>query len=222
MEPSTREFRFTSRPEVRAEGSGRFISGHAAVFNTTADIGGMFLERVKPGAFARAIREKQNVACLLNHDPNLLLGRVSNGTLSLKEDTKGLWFRCDVAKTSAGEDALAMVRTQLLGECSFGMIVTKDEWTTAADPSGGRPRDLRTILDLNLFDVSAVTYPAYSGTNVGADEGARMAFMFPSGTPSSAPLELRSRIAQTVQISNEEFLDRLRARNQAQRLVEGL
>ena len=56
------ERRFFGRTEIRAQASGRMISGTAARFNTPADIGGAWIERIMPGAFARAIRERQNVA----------------------------------------------------------------------------------------------------------------------------------------------------------------
>ena len=219
----TCEARFVFRPEVRAEGSGRLISGHAALFDVVADIGYMFSEKIQRGAFARAIRNKQDVRCLVNHDPNLVLGRVSNNTLELKEDNRGLWFRCDVARTAAGDDLLAMVRRGDLSECSFGFTAVKEEWTETKD-SAGNPRALRTLLDCDLFDVSAVTYPAYDGTDVNADERSRMALMFAEGPPAGAPLELRSRIAQAVKmpaISDEEYIERLRARKQAESLLEG-
>jgi len=118
----TCEIRF-SRPEVRTDG--RYISGHAAVFNTPADVGGAFLEQIRPGAFARALRERQDTKCLLNHNPDFVLGRVSNGTLALAEDSRGLHFRCDVSRTSAGDDALSMIRRGDLKECSFGFVTAK-------------------------------------------------------------------------------------------------
>ena len=187
----TPEKRFTPAPGLRADASNqRFISGYAALFNKQTDIGGMFIEQIKPGAFARAIREKQDVRALLNHDANLVLGRTANSTLSLKEDARGLWFRCDVAPTSAGNDVLAMVRRNDIGECSFGFSVVTDEW--ASTQVNGKRCDLRTLVDVNLFDVSPVTYAAYSGTNV--ELNSEVFRMFPVGSPQAAPAEVRSRI----------------------------
>jgi len=185
------------KPEIRAEGSSRAISGYAARFGVQTDIAGMFREEIKPGAFARAIREKQDVKALVNHDPSLILARVSNGTLSLREDDRGLYFRADVGDTTHGNDALAMIRRADLSECSFGFGVPDggEIWSVITDGEG-RKRNLRTITDCDLYDVSSVTYPAYSGTSVSADESfrARIGRMFPLGAPTMAPMELRSRI----------------------------
>jgi uncharacterized protein len=214
----TRELRFRPRA-VRSEGDGRYVSGYASVFNQITDIG-PFLEQVKPGAFARAISDRQDVRALLNHDSNLVLGRISNGSLHLKEDTFGLWFRCDVGRTKFGDDLLEMIRRQDVRECSFGFSVAPggEEWTTVTSDSGRR--ELRTLTDLDLFDVSAVTFPAYSGTVVGVDERASLARMFPTGAPQAAPLEVRSRISGDFQLSGEEQAFRLSARGQAERLLE--
>jgi HK97 family phage prohead protease len=198
MKTMTREERRYRKPEVRAEGSSRFIAGYAARFNTQTDIGGMFREEIKPGAFARAIREKQDAKFLINHDPSLILARVGNGTLTLREDPeRGLYFRADVSKTTHGDDALAMIRRADLAECSFGFGIPDggETWSVITDGEG-RKRNLRTITDCDLYDVSSVTYPAYSGTSVSADESfrARIGRMFPLGAPAAAPMELRSRI----------------------------
>ena len=222
------------KPEIRAEGSSRFISGYAARFGVQTDIGGMFREEIKPGAFARALRDKQDVNFLVNPDPSMSPARVGNGTLSLREDTdRGLYFRADVGKTTHGDDALAMIKRYDLSECSFGFGVPDggETWSVITDGEG-RKRNLRTITDCDLYDVSSVTFPAYSGTSVSADESlrARIGRMFPLGAPASAPLELRSRIAGVIapiiptaagiptNLDDEEYLLRLRTRDTLARL----
>src|SRR5207244_4392598 len=87
------ELRFLQAAELRTAGP-REIEGYAAIFNSLAKIGN-FVERFQPGAFRRALDEKQDVRCLFNHDPNSILGRSRAGTLDVAEDSTGLHFRCE-------------------------------------------------------------------------------------------------------------------------------
>src|SRR5690606_41104900 len=86
------------RIEQRADDDGARLrlSGYAAVFDQEIDIGGMFREVIRPGAFARAIAEGQDVVLLFNHDPSTVIARTSSGTLRLREDETGLWFEVDL------------------------------------------------------------------------------------------------------------------------------
>src|ERR1051326_526152 len=89
--PELRRFMLGDVLELRAEeGKPPVISGYAAVFNKVADIGGWFREQVMPGAFARALREKQDVRALVDHNPSMIIGRSKAGTLKVFEDDKGL------------------------------------------------------------------------------------------------------------------------------------
>ncbi|HZT35336.1 MAG TPA: HK97 family phage prohead protease, partial [Nitrososphaera sp.] len=90
-----------------------------------------------------------------NHDPNRLLGRLSSGTLRLLEDHKGLWFEVLVPEHEQG--LLKLAERKDLNGASFGFMVTRDKW-------GEGPT--REIFDVDLVDVSIVTFPAYSSTSV--------------------------------------------------------
>lgn len=162
------ERRFFS-PELRAASSGRRISGLAAPFGVRADIG-LWVEEVQRGAFARSIEQRADVAALLNHDDSRVLGRISNGTLRLQEVSRGLQFSCDTSRTTAGDDALSLIRRRDVYQMSFGFSVPDggESWDTTID-SAGRRRDLRTLTDIDLFDVSPVTFAAYGQTSVAAD-----------------------------------------------------
>ena len=148
--------------EKRADGAGelRLIVGHAAVFNQWVDIGGWFQERVAPGAFARAIQE-DDVRSLFNHDPNYPLGRNKAGTLTLAEDENGLLSTTTPPDTSYARDLLVSIERGDVSQMSFGFRVRKQEW----DESGDMLK--RTITEVELFDVSPVTFPAYPQTDVG-------------------------------------------------------
>jgi HK97 family phage prohead protease len=146
--------------EARAEGEARKIVGYAAVFNSDANIGDYFIERIAPGAFAKAIG-RDDVRCLFNHSDNLVLGRSTSGTLRLAEDDRGLRYECDPPETNWARDLLELISRGDVNQSSFAFRATREEW----DETGALP--IRTLLELELYDVSPVTYPAYQDTEVG-------------------------------------------------------
>lgn len=156
------ELRTVSTPKlIRAEDR-PVIVGHAAVFNRIADIGGYYREKVQPGAFARAIKE-DDVRALFNHNPDLLLGRNKAGTLRLSEDEYGLAYEVDPdMEISHTRDVVRMMERGDVTQSSFGFFVRKQQWEE--DEKGVVTR---TIIEAELFDVSPVTYPAYTTTDVG-------------------------------------------------------
>ena len=137
------------------------ISGYAARFGDETIIAGAFRERLQPGAFSRSLRENPDVVMLLDHDTGRVLGRTSAGTLTLREDRIGLWFSLDVdASTPEGQTALGTVRRQDVKGCSFGFIVRAEEWD-----DGGDRLPLRTITDVDLFEITLTAFPAYPTTS---------------------------------------------------------
>jgi len=148
--------------ELRADKEEGTIEGYAAVFNEETSIAGMFREVVKPGAFKRAIKEKQDVRALWNHDPNHILGRTKADTLTIEEDRKGLWISIVPPNTRFASDLVESIRRGDVDQMSFAFIATEEKWIEKKDEPA-----LREIIDVDLYDVSPVTYPAYEGTEVG-------------------------------------------------------
>jgi len=151
------------RMEVRAAEDDvklRTIVGHAAIFNRDADIGGWFAESVAPGAFKRAIAE-DDVRSLFNHEPSYILGRNRAGTLKLSEDDEGLLSTTYPPDTSYARDLLVSIERGDVSQMSFAFRVLREEWDETGDTLK------RKILEVELFDVSPVTYPAYVQTDVG-------------------------------------------------------
>ena len=154
--------RRTFTAEIRAAAEGRQLSGYAAVFNSRSqDLGG-FVEVIRPGAFARAL--DMDVRALWNHDSNHVLGRTKNGTLRLREDEHGLYMEVDLPDTAMGRDVHEMVRRGDVDQMSFAFSVNKggEEWRKEDG------QQVRELLDVALYDVSPVTYPAYEATSVSA------------------------------------------------------
>lgn len=139
--------------EVRSETTERpTIAGYAAVFNHWADIGG-FREQIAPGAFTKTLQEA-DVRALVNHDANYVLGRTKSGTLRLWEDEHGLAFEVDPPEAQWAQDLMASIRRGDVDQMSFGFRAIKDRWEG----------DERTLLEVALYDVSVVTFPAYAET----------------------------------------------------------
>lgn len=173
----------------KEDGKPTEITGHAAVFNEmSVELWGWY-ERIMPGAFTRAIKEKQDVRALINHDPNLVLGRTKSGTLELSEDKTGLVFNCTLPETSYARDIAEIMGRGDLDQCSFGMYCRKATWSEEPDPD--HPKEtiiVRQIEDVDLFDVSVVTYPAFEGTDASTRAEMRSLALV------DAPEEIRSKL----------------------------
>lgn len=146
------------------EVKGKTVAGYAAVFNSPADICGMWEEVIAPGAFAESLRSGQDVLALYSHVIERLLGRRSSGTLRLTEDARGLAIEIDLPDTSDGRDVGVLVERGDLKGMSFGFCVTKQEWDETVDP----PR--RTIHSVDLREVTITADPAYQDTEIGLCE----------------------------------------------------
>lgn len=154
-----RNFDAELRVETR-EGKAPLIRGHAAVFNfLSADLGG-FTERIALGAFDNVLED--DVRSLFNHDSNLILGRTKSNTLKLSVDERGLMSETDPPNTSYAADLSESIARGDVSQMSFGFTVANDKWEE--DDEG---RVIRTITEIGkLYDISAVTFPAYPDTDV--------------------------------------------------------
>lgn len=142
------------------DGGKQVITGYASMFNKRSqDLGG-FIEEILPGAFASSL-ENDDVRGLINHQPELILGRNKSGTLRLFEDENGLKYEIDPPNTTYANDLLESLKRGDINQSSFAFEVIEDEW----DVRGVLP--IRYIRKVKLYDVSPVTYPAYLDTTVG-------------------------------------------------------
>lgn len=166
MEKTKKETRMLPMTELRvldAEDATPVIEGHAAVFDSWSEtLGGIFpfKEIVRKGAFNESIG-KDDIRALFNHDPNYVLGRNRSGTLELMEDDIGLRVRITPPETSWAKDVQVSIRRGDITQMSIGFVVEDDEWSTKDG------MDIRELKKVTLFDVSPVTFPAYTQTDVG-------------------------------------------------------
>lgn len=146
-------------PELLAGQNGKTAKGYAALFNVPAKIGDAFVEVIAPGAFNDAV-QNADVRALIDHDSGRVIGRTKAGTLRLQEDAAGLMVEIDLPDTTDGRDLAVQLERGDISGMSFGFRVTKEEW----DETGDIP--VRTIRGVDLFEVSAVAFPAYADTSI--------------------------------------------------------
>lgn len=145
--------------EVRADSDKRTLTGYAVVWNSDTTIGNYFVERIAKGAFTKAL--DGDVLALVNHDWGRVVGRTKSGTLRLVEDERGLKVEIDVPNTTDGNDLWELVDRGDIAGMSFAFRSTKETW----DETGDLPT--RTVLEANLYEVTATPIPAYEDTTLG-------------------------------------------------------
>lgn len=167
-----------------ATASGGSLTGLVTPFNVETTIGdlksGGFREQIAPGAFKKTLQER-DVVLLFNHNTDMPLARTSvpdgPGSLTLREDPKaGLRADSTPVQTSYGKDLMALTRSGVVKGMSFGFEVIKDSWT---DDEGRASNSMvgthRTVQEVRLHEVSAVTFPAYESTSLSARDAIRAA-----------------------------------------------
>ena len=148
--------------ETREDGENPTIEGYFAVFNSNYEIAPGMSESIAPGAFSRTL--SNDVRALINHDTTLVLGRTKANTLELREDSHGLWGKITINPNDG--DAMNLyerVKRGDVDQCSFGFDL-KEQDTEIRDDGAVH----WTIKDLDLFEVSCCTFPAYEQTNISA------------------------------------------------------
>ena len=142
------------------------LVGYGAVFydgtpGTEYQLAAGLKERINPKAFDKAIAEKQDVAGLANHDPNILLARTSSGTMKISVDNCGLKY--EMNPNPAFSWVIESVRRRDMQGSSFSFGILEERWILGEDGTD----DIREILSVNLYDCGPVVFPAYIGSSVG-------------------------------------------------------
>lgn len=148
--------------ETREDGDNLSIEGYFAVFNSNYEIAPGMSESIAPGAFSKTL--SGDIRALINHDTTLVLGRTKANTLQLREDNHGLWGHIDVNPNDT--DAMNLyerVKRGDVDQCSFGFDILSEETDFRDDGSVHW-----TIKEVELYEVSPCTFPAYEETNISA------------------------------------------------------
>ncbi len=151
-----------SELKTRAEDEEMIIEGYFAVYNTETELWPGAFEEIAPGAFDNTL--SNDIRALINHDTSLVLGRNKAGTLELKTDSRGLWGRIKINPNDT--DAVNLyerVKRGDVDQCSFGFNIISEETDYRDDETVKW-----TIKEVDLHEVSIVTFPAYEETGVQA------------------------------------------------------
>lgn len=122
-----------------------------------------FIETIDPKAFILATANPDHpIDFYEEHDPSMLLATTANDSLQLNADMNGLSMDATMVDTQIARDAYQYIKSGIIKGMSFGFIVLDDKW----DDSGDIP--FRTVTELELFEVSAVRFPAYLASDIEA------------------------------------------------------
>ena len=122
-----------------------------------------FYETINPQAFIDAVNQTDHpIDFYEEHDPSLLLATTDNGSLALNADPTGLNMEATMVDTQVARDAYQWIKTGIIKGMSFGFTVLDDSW----DNSGEIP--FRTVNAIELYEVSAVRFPAYLASDIEA------------------------------------------------------
>lgn len=162
-----RMFNFEVRAEQNSE-HGKFITGRPIVFSSRTDLG-FCDEIIEPGALDKT--DLRDVLFVVNHDIDMIpLARSrnnnANSTMQLSVVPEGLDIRADldVENNITSKSLYSAVERGDISGMSFMFIVDEDSWDNLDSPHP--TRHIRSIA--KVFEVSAVTYPAYEATSLSA------------------------------------------------------
>lgn len=150
--------------KTRAEESGaRYIEGYFIVFNQRTELWSNEFEEIAPESVTESLA-KNDIRCLYNHNSDIVLGRTSSKTLTLRADAHGVWGSMPVNEDDQQAcDAYARIKRGDISGCSFGFNPTKWEYS---DLDGGGM--LCRITGMDLREVSVCTFPQYEQTDIQA------------------------------------------------------
>src|SRR5260370_32229482 len=154
------DFQGEFRVEKR-DGKPSLITGYPAKFNKLSQRMWGMRGQILPGAFKRTLAEGADVRGLLNHNPDFVLGRNKAGTMRLSETSVGLRMEIDAPDTQVARDLMTSIDRGDITQGSFRFKTVTDNWHMQDGET------IRDLIDVDLMDVSVVTFPAYEDTDIG-------------------------------------------------------
>jgi HK97 family phage prohead protease len=164
MDKATKEIRLSEIRAAQNSTDKMIVEGYALVFDKPTVLfesaGVKYSEVIKRGALDGA--DLSDVPFKYNHNDNfMIMARTRNKTLQFTVDDNGLFFRADLANTTAAKDLYELIKRGDIDKMSFGFTVDKDNYD--------RSTHTRSIEKFRrIVDVSAVPMPAYDQTSISA------------------------------------------------------
>jgi uncharacterized protein len=155
--------------DLRAVDDGNYIEGHPAIYDQVTNIGGWFNEVIERGAFDTC--DFDDVLFSVNHDLRkipLARSRRNNGnsTMQLLVDERGLNIKAnlDIENNSEAKSLYSAVKRSDIDGMSFIFFVSDEKWEDLdSDMPTRRIQKIKKVIE-----VSAVNFPAYTGTDINA------------------------------------------------------
>ena len=151
----------TQTMETRRDGDGEYIiEGYAAVYETKTVLGEIdgikYHEIIRSGAHSGVDFSR----CILLYDHSgKVLARVSNGSLDIRETARGLWFRASLKHSKEARELYEEIKAGLIDKMSWAFTVSKESYDNSTNT--------RIIEKIDkVYDISAVSAPAYQQTSV--------------------------------------------------------
>ena len=208
MNKETRDFSFEVRAE-QDEKHGTYITGTPIVFDQKTDMG-WYEETISRDALADT--DLKDVRVLIGHNTSMIpLARSrnnnENSTMQMTVTDRGMEIRVDL-DTENNAEARALYSAVKRGDMSgmsFMFIVDSDSWE---DIDTEYPK--RTIMSIRkVFEVSAVAFPAYEGTDIRAASEGETLDSVKASLESARKQAAEDRAAQAEQERRTALLERL-------------
>lgn len=141
--------------------SSNTISGWAIKYNEPTTIAGSWIEIIAPGS----IKSLKDCTLLWSHDDGRPLARTTSGTLTLRDEGRmGLWFSADLDPSNPDAAlALSAIGRRDVVSMSWGFRIRKEAWS---EPKSYDELPIRTVLEMDVAEISAVVWPAYPQSEV--------------------------------------------------------
>ena len=145
----------------------KIVRGYASTFNEPYTLYENDDWRFNEVVDARAFDNTDMSDVILQYDhEGRVFARMSNNTLTVTPDEKGLLIEADLGGTELGRQLFEEIRGGYTNKMSFGFTVDGEDYLDTKDVDG-KALTVRTITSVRkLYDVSAVSLPANDATSI--------------------------------------------------------
>lgn len=145
----------------------KVVKGYASTFNEPYTLYENDDWRFNEVVDARAFDNTDMSDVIMQYDhEGRVFARISNNTLTVTPDEKGLLIEADLGGTELGRQLFEEIRGGYTNKMSFGFTVDGEDYLDTKD-ADGKALTVRTITSVRkLYDVSAVSLPANDATSI--------------------------------------------------------
>lgn len=153
--------------EVEIPDERKIVTGYASTFNEPYTLYEDENWRFKEVVDARAFDNTDMSDTIMQFDHSgRVFARISNNTLKVTPDERGLLIEADLGGTELGRQLFEEIRGGYTNKMSFGFTVDGEDYLDTKD-TDGKALTVRTITSVRkLYDVSAVSLPANDATSI--------------------------------------------------------